>query len=140
MLRNTYDTVVRKLGRYCVAGLDLDLLESYLSGRVQKVDVNGTRSPGSVITTSVLQGSNQGPFLFLYYNNDLPSLTECIYIKLLGINAVLYLRQWIGLQLNNLFLSKKKKLCENVRQAVTNIKVKSKKLNNVGTNVFFGKI
>lgn len=55
-----YYTLVRKLCYYLFYNL---LLNSYFSGRVQMVDVKGTRSSG--IAMRVLQGPIVDPFLFL---------------------------------------------------------------------------
>jgi hypothetical protein len=59
-----------------VTATALDWFCSYLSGRTQQVDINGTLSDRLDISYGVLQGSILGPLLFLCYINDIYTATN----------------------------------------------------------------
>ncbi|GBP88096.1 Probable RNA-directed DNA polymerase from transposon BS [Eumeta japonica] len=67
-----HNTLIRRLRHYGARGHILGLLESYLRGRIQRVDINGERSSGYAVNMGVPQSSDLRPFLFLVYINNLP--------------------------------------------------------------------
>jgi hypothetical protein len=76
-LKKAFDTVdhqilLRKLELYGVKGQALSFLNSYLSNRSQKCQINGSLSSEKMIRCGVPQGSILGPLFFLLYINDLP--------------------------------------------------------------------
>lgn len=156
-----HDILIRKLNHYGVKGHALDLLESYLVDRIQRVDVNGQRSLGSKISMGVPQGSILGPFLFLVYINDLPHLVKEKHGLVLFAddtslmfkvsrkqsanddvnNAISEVVNWFTI--NNLLLNEKKTKCvrfelPNVKSVPTNVLIKGEKLDLVESTKFLG--
>ncbi len=66
-----HDLLIAKLHAYGFDYLSLKLIYTYLSGRKQRVRVNGSYSEWSYITHGVPQGSVLGPELYNYNSNDL---------------------------------------------------------------------
>ncbi len=70
--------LLKKMEKYGIGGIELAWFKSYLTGRSQVVDINGTHSNPRNVDISVIQGSILGPILFLIYINDLPNTTSLL--------------------------------------------------------------
>ena len=80
-LKKAFDTVdhqilLKKLELYGIKGQALSFLESYLSNRNQKCQIQGSVSSEKLIKCGVPQGSILGPLFFLLYINDLPQCLD----------------------------------------------------------------
>lgn len=156
-----HDTLISKLKHYGIQNQAINLVNSYLSNRVQKVDVGGERSSGSTIVMGVPQGSILGPFLFLVYINDLPFFVKdiCDIVLFADDTSLIFkvdrsksnyddvndslsrVLEWFTV--NNLLLNAKKTKCikftlPNVKHYPTNIKINGETLDLVKSTIFLG--
>ena len=69
--------LLKKLSSVGVDELSICWFRSYLTGRVQVTDVDGTMSVAKGITCGVPQGSILGSLLFLLYINDMSATVKC---------------------------------------------------------------
>jgi hypothetical protein len=71
----SHSILLKKLKKMGINGTTHKWFSDYLSGRSQKVEINGTYSDPLDLDISVIQGSTLGPILFLCYINDFYSAT-----------------------------------------------------------------
>lgn len=156
-----HNTLLSKLSHYGIRDVALNLISTYLSDRVQYVDVNGSRSSGLPVAMGVPQGSILGPFLFLVYINDLPYFVQdlCDIVLFADDTSLIFkvsrkdpnfdvvnssLAQVLNwFKVNNLLLNSKKTKCikfsmPNVKSPGTNLVLNNESVLIVESTVFLG--
>ena len=89
-----FDTVphkrlLKKLEAHGIIGQVLKWIEGFLTGRRQRVIINGIASKWAEVTSGIPQGSVLGPILFVIFINDLPDVI-CTSAKLFADDTKVY--------------------------------------------------
>ena len=79
-----------KLEALGISGDILNWLRAFLTGRHQRVVVNGQFSSWLPVTSGVPQGLVLGPLLFLLYINDISSVVAHSKVKLFADDVTIY--------------------------------------------------
>ena len=87
----SHERLLYKLDRAGIDSLTRQWIKSFLSGRTQKVLIDGEASPAVAVTSGVPQGSVLGPILFLIFIDDLPQYTRHSNVRLFADDTIVYL-------------------------------------------------
>ena len=86
-----YKILLQKSEHYGIRSNSLSCFESYLTGKMQIVQLNGTDSDIKSITCGVPQGSVLGPILFLLYTNDISNISDKLKFFLFADDTNIYI-------------------------------------------------
>ena len=78
-----------KLESYDIGGKVLSFIKNFLTGRRQRVVVNGSFSNWTYVGSGVPQENVLGPFLFTIYISDMPEIVDCS-IRLFADDAKIF--------------------------------------------------
>jgi len=87
----SHDRLMFKLERAGVDEKTARWVKSFLSGRTQKVVIDGEMSESVPVNSGVPQGSVLGPILFLVFIDDLPKYTSHSQVRLFADDTIVYL-------------------------------------------------
>ena len=106
-LQKAFDTVNHciLLDKMRAIGIPSLWFDSYLSDRMQCVEVGGTRSDFATVSCGVPQGSILGPLLFLIYINDMNASIGCRLSLYADDSALLFSHRNIGIINENLSIA-----------------------------------
>lgn len=94
-IKKAFDTVnheylLRKLFNFGLTDTEINWFGDYLSGRTQRVSIDGVLSYSGEITAGVPQGSILGPLLFVIFINDLPKVLTSSEILMYADDTVIF--------------------------------------------------
>ena len=122
--------LLMKLTAYGFSDSSLKLFKNYLSGRRQRVVVNGVYSDWRCVERGVPQGSVLGPLLFIMYINDLPTTVKRSTVDMYADDIVMYAH-------SKSFQEMKSCLEDDLGNVVCWLKANGLKMNVKKTNVLF---
>ena len=85
-----HERLLEKISNYGITGKTQKWIRHFLSGRRQRVVLDGEHSDQVAVTSGVPQGSVLGPCLFLLYINDLADELESV-VRLFADDTIAYL-------------------------------------------------
>jgi len=87
----SHQKLLTKLIAYGIDGLLLDWIRSFMSNRLQFVNLNSTISTPCTVTSGVPQGSVLEPLMFLIFINDVCDIaTGSVFTKLFADDLKIY--------------------------------------------------
>ena len=84
-----HERLLHKCQYYGIRGNTLKWIRSFLTGRTQRVLLDGTSSESRPVRSGVPQGTVLGPILFLVFINDLPDYVDSK-VRLFADDCVIY--------------------------------------------------